>query len=82
MSNVRYEGMESAPVSDVYIPVLQSPGAGILFVRSGIDAGTLTAAVRRELRALDPNLPLTEVRLMQEVLRDSMWQPRASAWLL
>ena len=82
VSNVRYEGMESAPVSDVYIPILQSPGAGILFVRSSIDAGALTAAVRRELRALDPNLPLTEVRMMQDVLRDSMWQPRASAWLL
>ena len=82
VANVRYEGIESAPVPDVYIPVLQSPGSGLLFVRSTLDAGVLTAALRRELRALDPNLPLTEVRTMQDVLRDSMWQPRASAWLL
>jgi putative ABC transport system permease protein len=82
VANVRYEGIESAPVPDVYIPVLQSPGSGILFVRSTLDAGTLTAALRRELRALEPNLPLTDVRMMQDVVRDSMWQPRASAWLL
>jgi ABC-type antimicrobial peptide transport system permease subunit len=61
---------------------LQSPGGGTLFVRSTLDTGVLTAALRRELRAIDPNLPLTDVRMMQDVLRDSMWQPRASAWLL
>jgi predicted permease len=82
VTNIRYEGMASAPVSDVYIPVLQSPGGGTLFVRSTLDTGVLTAALRRELRAIDPNLPLTDVRMMQDVLRDSMWQPRASAWLL
>ena len=82
VANVRYEGIESAPVPDVYVPVLQSPGSGLLFVRSSLDAGVLASVVRRELRALDPNLPLTDIRMMQDVVRDSMWQPRASAWLL
>jgi predicted permease len=82
VANVRYEGMESTPVPDVYAPVLQSPGGGLLFMRSSLDAGVLAAAIRRELRALDPNLPLTDVRMMEDVVRDSMWQPRASSWLL
>ena len=37
---------------------------------------------RRELAALDPDLPLTDVKLMDERLGDAIWRTRVSAWLL
>jgi putative ABC transport system permease protein len=82
VANVRYEGVESAPVPDVYIPLLQSPNGSVLFVRSRIDTSALVASIRREVRALDPNLPLTSIQTMEEIVGDAIWQPRASAWLL
>jgi predicted permease len=82
VANVRYEGVESAPIPDVYVPILQSPGGGVLFVRSRLEASALVASVRREVRALNPNAALTAIQTMDEIVGDAIWQPRASAWLL
>jgi putative ABC transport system permease protein len=82
VGDVRNESVEAQPVPDVYIPILQSPTGNMLFVRSSAETGPLLAALRREFRALDPNLPLTNVRRMEDVAGDAMWQTRASAWLL
>jgi predicted permease len=83
VADVRYEAIESEAVADVYIPIMQSNHLGmLLFVRSRTDLGTLSAAIRREVRALDPNLPVASVRTMHSLLGDAMWQTRVSAWLL
>ena len=83
VSDVRYVSVESAPVPDVYIPVLQSSQTRMeLYIRSAVAPGALVPALRNEVRALDPNLPLANVRLMDERLGDAMWQTRMSAWLL
>ena len=83
VSDVRYGTIESAVTPDVYIPLAQSYQSRMrLFVRSHLDATGLVAGVAREVRALDPNLPLSEVKTMEERLRDAMWRTRVSAWLL
>ncbi|HET9387461.1 MAG TPA: ABC transporter permease [Gemmatimonadales bacterium] len=83
VADVRYEAIESEAVADVYIPIMQSNHLGmLLFVRSRADLRTLSAAIRREVRALDPNLPVASVRTMHSLLGDAMWQTRVSAWLL
>ena len=44
----------------VYEPYLQSPAPEMwVIVRTLVSPGTLTVAVRREIRALDPDLPIT-----------------------
>jgi ABC-type antimicrobial peptide transport system permease subunit len=53
-----------------------------VFVRSSLQTGPLVSALRAELRALDPNLPMTNVRSMNEQVADATWQTRVSAWLL
>jgi hypothetical protein len=51
-----------------YVPALQPYQARMrLFVRSGLDTGGLVNAIRRELRALDPNLPISEIKPMEEL---------------
>jgi putative ABC transport system permease protein len=38
--------------------------------------------ITREVRTLDPNLPVSEIKTMEEQLGDAMWRTRVSAWLL
>jgi putative ABC transport system permease protein len=83
VADVRYHAIETAPTPDVYIPVAQSFQSRMrLFVRSQLDTQTLVGAIRREVRALDPNLPLSEVKTMEERVGDAMWRTRVGAWLL
>jgi putative ABC transport system permease protein len=83
VSNVRYRTIEAAPVPDVYVPAAQaySPRAR-LFVRSTLNPAALVSAMSGALRAIDPSLPLTEVRSMDARIRDAMWRTRVAAWLL
>ena len=83
VSDVRYGSIESTPVPDIYVPILQSfqPRAE-LFVRSSVPTAALVSALRTELQSLDSNLPIANVRSMDKQLDDAMWQTRVSAWLL
>lgn len=82
VSDVRYRAIESTPRPDVYIPVSQSYTSTLrLFVRSRLSTESLAAAIRSEVQALDPNLPLTEIRTMEERLGDAMWRTRVASWL-
>jgi putative ABC transport system permease protein len=83
VSNVRYRAIETAATPDVYIPLAQSGQARMrLFVRSHLDAPTLVRAIGHDVHALDPNLPLAEIKTMDERVGDAMWRTRVSAWLL
>ena len=83
VADVRYGAMETAITPDVYLPVLASVrSSGIIYVRSGLAPASLAPMLRRELEALDPDLPVTDVRLMEERLGNAIWRPRMSAWLL
>jgi putative ABC transport system permease protein len=53
-----------------------------LVVRSASDVGGLANAVRGAVWAVDPNLPVTKVRTMEQVLADTRLVQRFSTWLL
>jgi putative ABC transport system permease protein len=83
VSDVRYRAIETAPVPDVYLPLAQSYQSRMrLFVRSAVDPSALAPAIAREVRALDGNLPLSELKTMDDRVADAMWRTRIGAWLL
>jgi putative ABC transport system permease protein len=85
VSDVRYGSIETPAQPDVYLPVSQLeflPRRMNVFVRSGLEPAAVVAAIRREVRALDPNLPLSRVTTMEDRLREAIWRTRLSAWLL
>jgi putative ABC transport system permease protein len=58
---------------EVYISYLQAPWTSEdLVVRSRSETGSLLAAVRQALRAVDPDLPLTSVSTMDERFSNSL----------
>jgi putative ABC transport system permease protein len=79
--NVRQRGGQddSEPDPVVYIPHLQNStvvAASIILVRGRSNPGELTPLIRKEIFALDPDLPLTNVRTMDENLAQQRWFAR------
>ena len=83
VSDVRYRAIEAAAGTQVYVPLAQSYQSGMrLFVRSSVDTTNLVAAISREVRALDANLPIIGVKTMEGYVGDAMWRTRVATWLL
>jgi len=52
-----------------------------LTIRTGGDPASVTTAVRGEIRASDPALPVFHIRTMEEVRRLSYWQYKLFGWM-
>ena len=82
VGNVRDTALAAAPSQTVYFP--EAPAASdfnsqtartmALVVRTATEPTALTASVQRIVRALDPTLPLFDVRPMSSVMRASVAQ--------
>jgi putative ABC transport system permease protein len=83
VADVRYGSVEASVRSDVYLPLLQSGRrGGMIFVKSRAPLDRLVPAIRAEVAALDPDLPLVDVKMMDARFGDATWRTRTSAWLL
>jgi putative ABC transport system permease protein len=83
VADVRYGTVERSVRPDVYLPLLQSARSmGLIFVRSRTSTDSLVQSLRRDVQALDPDLPLTDVKTMEQRFDDATWRTRMSAWLL
>jgi putative ABC transport system permease protein len=51
-------------------------------VRSSVEPSALAAAITGQVHALDPELPVSRIRPMQELLADSVEQPRFTMLVL
>src|SRR5438132_465430 len=79
--NIRQRSSQDDPAPDpiVYIPYSQDPtfiGAASLVVRGQSTPGALTPLLRKEMFAMDPDLPLNNVRTMDENLGQMRWFAR------
>jgi ABC-type antimicrobial peptide transport system permease subunit len=53
-----------------------------LYVRASVPPASLIGSLRREIQAVEPNLPVPDIRTMAETLGRSLYGPRMGAWLL
>ena len=82
VADVRHWGLDLPVNPELYLPLAQRPVGGMTFVMStDLEPTALTASVREQLRALDPDLPLSKVRAMTDVAAQSV-APRRVAMLL
>src|SRR5262249_8790046 len=76
-------GLEVDPKPEMYTPFAQSAYFTTIYVvRSNEDPRTLVPAIRREIQALDPGVPLANVRMFEDVIADSVAPRRLSVVLL
>jgi putative ABC transport system permease protein len=81
--DVRQLGLSEQPPALLYIPYEQFalPFTSVT-VRSALPAGTVTSLLKTELAAIDPDLPFGDVATLQDVVNNSVDEPRFRATLI
>ena len=67
----------------IYLPYTQQPdlGAITLYVQAQQEAAAIIPALQREVRRLDPNLPIYELKTVQRVVAENLFGERIVAFL-
>jgi ABC-type antimicrobial peptide transport system permease subunit len=77
VGDVKQRGLSAEPFPMVYVPYNVLPGAlNSIVVRSTSPASAVETAIRAEVRAVDPNLPVVGLSTMSEVVSQSVATPR------
>ncbi len=83
MGNVKFGGLNSDEVPEIYVPLMQSPWpGGVLAVRTAIAPERMTQAVRVAIHDLDKDMPITEIKTMRQIASESVAQPRLQTWII
>jgi len=87
VANAKLSGLEAPTDPAIYIPFQQNtwPNAlrtSFLVVRTDGDPNNYRAAIRQALRSIDPSLPITQLRTMDEIIAGSLSQRRFNTALL
>ncbi|HTX38913.1 MAG TPA: ABC transporter permease [Bryobacteraceae bacterium] len=77
VADVRHEALEKTAGSEMYLPLRQTRdySAMELVVRTMLPPEALASGIRTALRPLDPNLPVQEIRSLQDLV-DKAVSPR------
>ena len=83
VGDVRAMSLGEKPGPMMYVPYAQEPFWGAnLVVKSHLGAASVADTIRREVRRLDKDLPVTDVATMPDVVEASVAQPRFRTFLL
>jgi putative ABC transport system permease protein len=84
VGDVKHLGLAEAEVPMFYTPHAQQPSYHTMtvVVRTGTEPAALASAVRRELAAMDPGVPLYQVRTLANLMDGAVAEPRLRATLL
>jgi predicted permease len=79
----KYRNLREQPRMVMYRPIGQSyEAAGALIVRSSVGADHAMGVLREQLRAIDPQLPVYNIRTLREHIGSSVYLDRLKAVLL
>ena len=88
VADVKNAGIDKAARTELYLPFLQTQASrnrnnsSFVILQTAGDPNALVNAVRREVNALDPTLPIASVRTMDEVVSLARARPRFLMLLL
>jgi putative ABC transport system permease protein len=83
VGDIHHFGLDIEPKPEMYVPFGQTPYFTTIYVvRSNQDLRGLLPAIRREIQAIDPAVPVGNVRTFEDVIADSIAPRRLSVVLL
>jgi len=86
IKDIKSGGLDQSGAPHIYRPIYQFRGTRVLSlnvtVRTSLSAASLEPQIRREIQAVDPDLPIFNVRTMNEVIDGSLASRRFSAELV
>lgn len=87
IANVKGRSLNQEPPSQVYAPVSQYRGEGwsnglVLAVQTSVPPETVLPAIREQVRLMDSDQPITNVRTVNELMSRALSGTRFNLWLL
>ena len=81
--DARSESIRGGPPAEVYIPYLEDPSfAMTLLVRTTLPTDQIVPLIRREVRTVSADLSTANVRMLDDVVGDSIRSSRFSAFVI
>jgi predicted permease len=79
----KYANLGEGALPLTYLPLAQNHETGMtLYVRAAVTPASLVPAVRREIQALEPNLPVPNIETVSDSVASSLYGRRVGAWLI
>ena len=90
VSHAKQTGLNEQDQPEIYRPLSQIPPnlkagstrAADMIVKTSVNPLSLVGAIKREIRAIDPNQPIAQVSTIEDKLSESIASPRLSLLLL
>jgi predicted permease len=83
VGDVKYDGLDGAAVPHIYFPIdQQSNKVYSIVLRADGDPAAMGESIRREVQAIDPNLPVFGIARLSDILAESLAERRFSAQLV
>jgi len=83
VSDTRHEGLNAEPYSQMYAVHSQTPRRSLnLVLRTSGDPMSLVSAIRSRVNEVDRDLPLSNLRTMEQILSESILRPRFNMLLI
>jgi putative ABC transport system permease protein len=92
VKDVKQLSWTDAPSNEIYIPFQRSgpffvsassrSASMTMVIRTTVEPQSLATAAQEAVRALDGNLPVSNVVTMDQVIADTLWQPRFNLQLI
>jgi len=78
VASVKHFGLDRDAPFEMYTPHAQQPSyhTMTIVIRTPVEAASLMPSIRRELAALDRDVPISSVKTMEQVVDDSTREPR------
>ena len=83
VNNIKLASLDEQNLPHVYVSMYQSSGKlfGVL-VRGTGDTAILGQAIEHQIQSIDPNLPVSNITAMEEIVNNGVSDRRFAAWLL
>jgi predicted permease len=84
IGDVKPYSLTSIPISEIYAPLRQDPRAAswVVMRTESADPASVAPAFRAAARALDRDLPISELRTMDKILHETLTIPRMMTTLM
>ncbi|HSR50137.1 MAG TPA: ABC transporter permease [Acidobacteriota bacterium] len=83
VADAKYTGLGEDPQPYIYQSLRQNySAAATIHLRTRRQPGGVLTLAQREMREIEPDLALTNVKSMSEIIDESLWAPRLAAGML
>jgi putative ABC transport system permease protein len=80
--NTRNQALERPDVPRIYVPYPQMPDSLLLVLRSGLPPASLAADSKRLVQGIDPDQPIADVGMMEEIIHGALAEQRTNMLLM